>query len=117
MREVTYLRIDGWFALVNAKGPVFIMHDTQRIVWGTKGWSVGMFLEVVLLTLLDVGPVDGNIFVSVITAMDMEGSKGMDKLMNNSAVTKEIKLVEIQMKNRICSYLAEKHPPSWRLSS
>ena len=85
MREITYLRIDGWFALVNAKGPVFVMHDTQRIVWGTKGWSVGMFLEVVLLTLLDVGPVDGNIFVSVITAMDMECSECMDKFMNDGA--------------------------------
>ena len=84
-REITYLRIDGWFALVNAKGPVFVMHDTQRIIWSTEGWSVGMFLEVVLLTLLDVGPVDGNIFVSVITAMDMEGSKGMDKFMNDGA--------------------------------
>ena len=84
-REIPYLRIDGWFALVNAKGPVFVMHDTQRIVWGTKGWSVGMFLEVVLLTLLDVGPVDGNIFVSVITAMDMEGSEGMDEFMNDGA--------------------------------
>ena len=45
-----------------------------------------MFLEVVFLTSLDVGPVDGNIFVSVITAMDMEGSKGMDKLMKTSNV-------------------------------
>ena len=64
---------------------MLVMHNTHGIVWNTKGWSVGMFLEVVLLTLLDVGPVDGNIFVSVITAMDMEGSKGMDKFMNDGA--------------------------------
>ena len=44
-----------------------------------------MFLEVVFLTSLDVGPVDGNIFVSVITAMDMEGSEGMDEFMNDGA--------------------------------
>jgi len=44
-----------------------------------------MFLEVVFLTSLDVGPVDGNIFVSIVSAMDMEGSKGMDKLMNDGA--------------------------------
>ena len=96
---------------------MLVMHNTHGIVWNTKGWSIGVFLEVMFHTSLDVGPVDGNIVVSVISTLDMEGSKGMDKLMNNSAVTKEIKLVEIQMKNRICSYLAEKHPPSWRLSS
>ena len=44
-----------------------------------------MFLEVVFLTFLDVGPVDRNILVSVISAMDMEGTKGMDKLMNDGA--------------------------------
>ena len=64
---------------------MLVMHNTHGIVWNTKGWSVGMFLEVVFLTSLDVGPVDGNIFVSVITAMDMEGSKGMDKFMNDGA--------------------------------
>ena len=64
---------------------MLVMHNTHGIVWNTKGWSVGMFLEVVLLTLLDVGPVDGNIFVSVVTAMDMEGSEGMDKFMNDGA--------------------------------
>ena len=64
---------------------MLVMHNTHGIVWNTKGWSVGMFLEVVFLTSLDVGPVDGNIFVSIITAMDMEGSKGMDKFMNDGA--------------------------------
>ena len=64
---------------------MLVMHNTHGIVWNTKGWSVGMFLEVVLLTLLDVGPVDGNIFVSVITAMDMECSECMDEFMNNGA--------------------------------
>ena len=64
---------------------MLVMHNTHGIVWNTKGWSVGMFLEVVFLTSLDVGPVDGNIFVSVITAMDMEGSKGMDEFMNDGA--------------------------------
>ena len=49
--------------------------------------------------------------------MDMEGSKGMDKLMNNSTVTKEFDLVKMKMNNVVCNYLAEKHPPSWRLSS
>ena len=64
---------------------MLVMHNTHGIVWNTKGWSVGMFLEVVFLTSLDVGPVDGNIFVSVITAMDMEGSEGMDEFMNDGA--------------------------------
>ena len=49
-----------------------------------------MFLEVMFLTSLDVGPVDGNILISVISAMDMEGTKGMDKLMNDGAKSKEI---------------------------
>ena len=64
---------------------MLVMHNTHGIIWNTKGWSVGMFLEVVFLTSLDVGPVDGNIFVSVITAMDMEGSEGMDEFMNDGA--------------------------------
>ena len=97
-----YLRIDGRFACVNSERPVFVMHEAHWIVRGTESWSIGVFLEVVFLACLDVGKVNWDIFVSVISAMDMEGSKGMDKLMNNSAVTKEIKLVEIQMKNRIC---------------
>jgi hypothetical protein len=66
------------------------MHNTHGIVWNAKGWSVGMFLEVMFLTSLDVGPVDGNVFVSVISAMDMEGTKGMDKLMNDGTKRKEI---------------------------
>ena len=49
-----------------------------------------MFLEVVFLTSLDVGPVDGNVLISVISAMDMEGTKGMDKLMNYGAKGKKI---------------------------
>ena len=47
-----------------------------------------MFLEVVFLTPLDVGPVDGNVLISIVSAMDMEGSKGMDKLMNDGAKSK-----------------------------
>ena len=69
---------------------MLIMHNTHGIVWGTKGWSVGVFLEVVFLTFLDIGPVNGNVIVSVISAVDMEGSKGMDKLMNDGAKGKEI---------------------------
>ena len=49
-----------------------------------------MFLEVVFLTSLDVGPVDGNVLISVISAMDMEGTKGMDKLMNDGTKSKEM---------------------------
>ena len=64
---------------------MLVMHNTHGIVWNTKCWRVGVFLEVVFLTFLDVGPVDRNILVSVISAMDMEGTKGMDKLMNDGA--------------------------------
>ena len=69
---------------------MLVMHNTHGIVWNTKGWSVGMFLEVVFLTSLDVGPVDGNVLISVISAMDMEGTKGMDKLMNDGTKSKEM---------------------------
>ena len=65
---------------------MLVMHNTHGIVWNPKGWSVGMFLEVVFLTPLDVGPVDGNVLISIVSAMDMEGSKGMDKLVNNCAI-------------------------------
>ena len=54
-----------------------------------------MLLEVVFLTSLNVGPVDSYVIVSVISAMNMEGSKGMDKLMNDGA------------KSRINSFLNE----------
>ena len=53
-----YLRRDGWFALINTKGPVFVVHETQRIVGGTKSWGIGVFLEVVFLACLDVGKVN-----------------------------------------------------------
>ena len=69
---------------------MLVMHNTHGIVSNTKGWSVGMFLEVVFLTSLDVGPVDGNVLISVISAMDMEGTKGMDKLMNDGTKSKEM---------------------------
>ena len=44
-----------------------------------------MLLEVVFLTSLNVGPVDSYVIVSVISTMNMEGSKGMDKFMNYGA--------------------------------
>ena len=93
------------------------MHEAHGIVWSSIGWTIGVFLEVVFLAFFDVGKVDFDIFITVRSAMDMEGSKGMDKLVNNCAVTKEIELIESTRKNKIFSYLAEKHPPSWRLSS
>ena len=66
------------------------MHKAHGIVGGTKSWSIGVFLEVVFFAWLDIGKVNSNVIVSVISAMDMEGSKSMDKLVNNGAVTKEI---------------------------
>ena len=91
-REITYLRIDGWFALVNAKGPVFVMHDTQRIVRNIKGQSTSMFLEIMFLARFDVVPHDFNVFVSVLTTLDMVQTKGMDKFMLNSAISRVVKL-------------------------
>ena len=61
------------------------MHEAHGIVWSAIGWTIGMFLEVVFLAFFDVGKVNFNIFVTVRSAMDMEGSKGMDKFVNNGA--------------------------------
>ena len=61
------------------------MHEAHGIVWSSIGWTIGVFLEVVFLAFLDVGKVDCNILVTVRSAVDMEGSKGMDKLVNNGA--------------------------------
>ena len=61
------------------------MHETHGIVWSAISWAIGMFLEVVFLAFFDVGKVDFDIFITVRSAMDMEGSKGMDKLVNNGA--------------------------------
>ena len=68
---------------------MLVMHNTHGIVWNTKGWSVGMLLEVVFLTSLNVGPVDSYVIVSVISTMNMECSKGMDKLMNDGAMNEK----------------------------
>ena len=62
------------------------MHDAIWIVFNAKGWSIGVFLEVMFRTFSDVGPVDGNIVVSVISTLDMEGSKGMNEFMNDGAM-------------------------------
>ena len=62
------------------------MHDAIWIVFNAKGWSIGVFLEVMFRTSLDVGPVDVNIFVSVISTLDMEKSKGMNEFMDDGAV-------------------------------
>ena len=68
-----------------------VMHDAIWIVWNTKGWSIGVFLEVMFHTFLDVGPVDGNIVVSVISTLDMEGSKGMNEFMDDDAMYSKMK--------------------------
>ena len=60
------------------------MHDAIWIVFNAKGWSIGVFLEVMFRTSLDVGPVDVNIFVSVISTLDMEKSKGMNEFMDDT---------------------------------
>ena len=71
------------------------MHETHGIVWSAISWTIGMFLEVVFLAFFDVGKVDFDIFITVRSAMDMEGSKGVDKLVNNSAIERKRLLSDI----------------------
>ena len=62
------------------------MHDAQRIVGDTVGQSAGMFLEVMFLSSLNVGPDNFDVVISVASALDMECSKSMDEFMLNGAV-------------------------------
>ena len=64
------------------------MHDAQRIVGNAIGQSARMFLEVVFLSSLNVGPNNFNIIVSVLSALDMVCSKSMNEFMLNSAIYK-----------------------------
>ena len=83
---------DSGLAVILGKGIVFVMHDTQRIVRNIKGQSTSMFLEIMFLAWFDVVPHDFNVFVSVLTTLDMVQTKGMDKFMLNSAISREVKL-------------------------
>ena len=83
---------DSGLAVILSKGIVFVVHDTQRIVRNIKGQSTSMFLEIMFLAWFDVVPHDFNVFVSVLTTLDMVQTKGMDKFMLNSAISREVKL-------------------------
>ena len=66
------------------------MHDAQRIVGDTVGQSAGMFLEVMFLSSLNVGPDNFDVVVSVASALDMECSKSMYEFMLNGAGGKNV---------------------------
>ena len=87
-KQFWYLRFDGWLRIVLSERPPFVVHDAQRIVGDTVGQSRRMFLEVVFLSSLNVGPNNFNIVVSVLSALDMVCSKSMNEFMLNSAIWK-----------------------------
>ena len=87
-RQFWYLRFDGWLRIVLSKRPPFVVHDAQGIIGDTIGQSRRMFLEVVFLSSLNVGPNNFNIVVSVLSALDMVCSKSMNEFMLNSAIYK-----------------------------
>ena len=62
------------------------MHDAIWIVFNAKGWSIGVFLEVMFLSSLNIGPDNFDVVISVASALDMECSKSMDEFMLNGAV-------------------------------
>ena len=61
------------------------MHETLRIIGNIVGQRTSMLLKVVLLSLLNVVPHNGDILVTIRSTLDMELSKGMDKLMLNGS--------------------------------
>ena len=61
------------------------MHKTLGIIRNIVGQCSVMLLKVVLLSLLDVVPHDGDILVTIRSTLDMELSKGMNKLMLNGS--------------------------------
>ena len=61
------------------------MHETLGIIRNIVSQCSIMLLKVVFLSLLDVVPHDGDILVTIRSTLDMELSKGMNKLMLNGS--------------------------------
>ena len=59
------------------------MHETFGIIGNTVSQRTSMLLEVVLLSLLNVVPHDGDILVTIRSTLDMELSKSMNEFMLN----------------------------------
>ena len=61
------------------------MHETFGIIGNTVSQRTSMLLEVVLLSLLNVVPHDGDILVTIRSTLDMELSKSMNEFMLNGS--------------------------------
>ena len=61
------------------------MHETLGIIRNIVGQCSVMLLKVVLLSLFNVVPHDGDILVTIRSTLDMELSKGMNKFMLNGS--------------------------------
>ena len=57
------------------------MHETLRIIGNIVGQRTSMLLKVVLLSLLNVVPHDGDVLVTIRSTLDMELSKSMNEFM------------------------------------
>ena len=61
------------------------MHETLGIIGNAVSQRSSMLLKVVLLSLLNVVPHDGDILVTIRSTLDMELSKGMNEFMLNGS--------------------------------
>ena len=61
------------------------MHETLRIIGNIVGQRTSMLLKVVLLSLLNVVPHDGDVLVTIRSTLDMELSKSMNEFMLNGS--------------------------------
>ena len=61
------------------------MHETLGIIRNIVGQCSVMLLKVVLLSLLNVVPHDGDILVAIRSTLDMELSKSMNEFMLNGS--------------------------------
>ena len=61
------------------------MHETLGIIRNIVGQCSIVLLKVVLLSLLNVVPHDGDILVTIRSSMDMELSKSMNEFMLNDS--------------------------------
>ena len=61
------------------------MHETFRIIGNIVGQRTSMLLKVVLLSLLNVVPHDGDVLVTIRSTLDMELSKSMNEFMLNGS--------------------------------
>ena len=80
-----YLWNNGWLWRVNSKSIRWIVHETLGIIGNIVSQCSIMLLKVVFLSLLDVVPHDGDILITIRSTLDMELSKGMNKLMLNGS--------------------------------